>query len=356
MDLSEEELKKLESIFGGWGLETEIKSNEDLKKVVLSTQVKREQEEAKHTADVRPRSELVIPKLPSFSGKTEVNSTPFDVWRYDVECIMRDHRHSPEIVNESIRRSLKGEAAKVLVRLGPQASPHEVLSKLDGLYSTVATESTLLTQFFAAQQRDDEDVTSWCCRLEELIDGVERKGLISRRTKEEMLRSKMWTGLRDEKLKSATRFQYDTSKDYEDLVLSVRRVEQEMIPERVKAKTQAVQKMKRDHAYTKTSESTKTEEVLMGLDDRLKKIEQNIEDLKQNQGSHSQTRGNRGRHRGKIQGTTERKDGTTRHMHRTTDDQVETKAQGTDIVCYRCGQSGHIALGCRVRLDHLKDQ
>lgn len=363
MDLSEEELGKLQSVFGAWGLETEIKSVEDLKKMVLPTKVKTEQEEAKHTEDARrwKRSEIVIPKLPSFSGKTEVNSTPFEVWRYDVECIMREQVHSPEVINESIRRSLKGEAAKVLVRLGPNASPQEVLNKLDGLYSKVATESTLLTQFYAAQQKDNEDVTSWCCRLEELIDGVERKGLISRGTKEEMLRSKFWTGLRDEKLKSATRFKYDTLKDYEELVISIRRVEQELMPERVKAKTQAVQRTKEDSSGMKTPENTKTQEVLMGFDKRLQKIEESIKEMKQNASNHSQSRDNRwklrgrGRGQGREQRTSRDKDGARGREHTTTENRGGADAKGSDIVCYRCGQSGHIALGCRVRLDHLKD-
>lgn len=29
------------------------------------------------------------------------------------------------------------------------------------------------------------------------------------------------------------------------------------------------------------------------------------------------------------------------------------KQQSDPVICYKCGQEGHIALGCRVRLDHL---
>ena len=37
-----------------------------------------------------------------------------------------------------------------------------------------------------------------------------------------------------------------------------------------------------------------------------------------------------------------------------TDQQKEYVAQGNTIYCRRCGQEGHIQVGCRVRLDHTR--
>ena len=37
-----------------------------------------------------------------------------------------------------------------------------------------------------------------------------------------------------------------------------------------------------------------------------------------------------------------------------TDQQKEDVAQGNTIYCRRCGQEGHIQIGCRVRLDHTR--
>jgi hypothetical protein len=36
------------------------------------------------------------------------------------------------------------------------------------------------------------------------------------------------------------------------------------------------------------------------------------------------------------------------------DEKTRRNEDEDDVVCYRCGQLGHISLGCRVRLDHLK--
>ena len=122
------------------------------------------------------KSDRNRPRLANFSGASEKDSTPYDVWRYEVRCLQQDSLYSEEMITKAMRRSLKGDAAKVLVRLGSHAAVTEVLQKLDGLY---ATEGALLTQFYAAQQKDNEDVTAWSCRLEDIIQGVYDQKLIS---------------------------------------------------------------------------------------------------------------------------------------------------------------------------------
>ena len=169
------------------------------------------------------------------------------------------------------------------MRLGLKASIQEILHKMDGLYGKVATEGTLLTQFYAAQQHDKEDVTSWSCRLEEIIQGVHAQGLISRGTMFEMLRSKLWTGLRDEKLKNATRYKYDMIKDYDELVIAIRRVEQESFTDKVKAASKAIQKPK-EVGNGKQQEiipgEDSLEHTLKQLSSRLQKIETSMEQVK----------------------------------------------------------------------------
>ena len=363
--LSQDDLNKLKDVFGEWGLQAKIESPEDLKNLMLQSQsIKKEPTETSRVRD-EPRRRLEVPKLPYFSGKVEPNGTPYDVWRYDVECLQSNREYSEDMIAEAIRRSLKGDAAMVMVRLGSKASRMELLMKLDGLYGNVATESSLLTQFYAANQREGEDIAAWSLRLENLIQKVQDQGLISAGTRKEMLRTKIWTGLTNEELKHATRHRYDTIRDVDELIIVLRSMEQETLsmkkPDREdkkKVKVQAIQK----------TETDLTQKTLQDLGDRLEKIEKDIKEIKQKQehdfsqndqrhtehyGS-SFTRG-RGQGRGRGRGRYGRWSET-----RSTRDEDSSELQlgkedtQTEVTCYRCGQKGHIALGCRVRTDHLR--
>ena len=56
---------------------------------------------------------FVKPRIPIFSGedKSEVS---FDVWKYEVKCIIREGNYSDTILLQSIRGSLKGKARSLL--------------------------------------------------------------------------------------------------------------------------------------------------------------------------------------------------------------------------------------------------
>ena len=43
-----------------------------------------------------------------------------------------------------------------------------------------------------------------------------------------MLRNKLWSGLRDERMRNATRYKYETVRDFDQLLAELRSVEQEM--------------------------------------------------------------------------------------------------------------------------------
>ena len=46
----------------------------------------------------------------------------YDFWKYEVECLQEDRSLAEEDIRLVIRRSLKGEAAHVLKRLGHKVS------------------------------------------------------------------------------------------------------------------------------------------------------------------------------------------------------------------------------------------
>ena len=59
-----------------------------------------------------------LTKLPNFTGDKEAE-TSYDLWFYEVECLMRDNVKYSTIL-QNIRRSLLGNAARVLMRLGTE--------------------------------------------------------------------------------------------------------------------------------------------------------------------------------------------------------------------------------------------
>ena len=158
------DLEKLGAYFTDLGIQPNLTSKEDFKKWMDTqggtSQVKKEEKDSVEKGhDHHGASTTNRPRLPNFSGAQEKDSTPYEVWRYELNCIMDGKLYSQEMISETIRRSLKGEAAKVLVRMGPKASNQDMVSKMDGLYGLVATEGSLLSQFYAATQKEDVNVS-----------------------------------------------------------------------------------------------------------------------------------------------------------------------------------------------------
>ena len=354
--IGDEELRKLEELFGTWGLETKLRNVEDLQKLMeTKKEVKKERKDSHRDT---------IPKLPIFTGKDDSNATPFELWEYDVTCLMNEY--SEEVVMESMRRSLRGEAAMVMVREGPGLKPRAMLEKLEGLYGTVAPDSTLLSRFYRAEQETGEEVSTWVCRLEGYIKRVQQQGLISAGTKEEMLRTKIWTGLTNQELKQATRHSFDTIKNVHELVVKLRSVELEMgngsikgkkedKGEKTKVKSQAIHKTESGSVYDLVKE----------LGNKMERMEKEIADIKSQQQQFSQGsqqysssgynrsgRG-RGRSRGKGRGQYYKPQLQAPAPNSVSSEPKKEKKISEDVVCYRCGEVGHIALGCRVRTDHL---
>lgn len=362
-EIGTEELKKLEEIFGEWGISTKMTSLEDLKTLLtvkpeVKQEVKPEVKQEEQTVHSRSKGRDMVPKLPIFTGGKESQATPFELWKHDVDWLRK--QYAEEIVLESVRRSLKGEAALVMVRLGTDLNIRLLLHKFEVLYGTVDSESALLTTFYAAEQEPEEDVKTWCCRLEGLLQRVEEQGLISSTAKNEMLRTKLWTGLANTELKQSTRHSFDNLKDVHQLVIKLRTVEMELGHGDKKEKTE--KKKIKNQAIQNTENTTQT--MLKQLSDRLGRMEEDIKHVKtkqeqqqeQQQDSSSKEESHRwnkqrndrgrGRSRGRGRGRGQE--------YRPTEGKEDEDKPREEIVCYKCGQIGHIALGCRVRTDHMR--
>ena len=168
-----------------------------------------------------------IPNICSFSGNQYTKNESFDVWRYEVQCLMVDKQYSHEAIAEAARRSLKGEAARVVQRLGVGASVNTMLNKLDSLFGNVHLAEDILAKFYNAQQRPDEDVALWSCRIEDLLEQVSMQKTISTAEKEERLHNKLYSGIKDS-LKKRTHHLFLSISDYDEFRVQLRRIEYDM--------------------------------------------------------------------------------------------------------------------------------
>ncbi|PVD22602.1 hypothetical protein C0Q70_18420 [Pomacea canaliculata] len=135
-------------------------------------------------------------------------------------------RYTDAIVLEAVRRSLRGEAARVAMRLGPQATLNELLQIFDSIFGLVVCDQDLLGSFYTARQQAGENVTQWRCRIEDILTQALSARLIERRAYSETLRCRLWGGLRQH-LKDRTAYKFEMKTDVDALFRSLRQTEQE---------------------------------------------------------------------------------------------------------------------------------
>ena len=112
------------------------------------------------------------------------------------------------------------------MRLGAEATIEVLLSKLDSVYGEVDPVEMRLAKFYSAQQRPDEEVSQWGCRLEDMLAKANERGTWASSEIENMLLNMFWNGLKDD-LKESCSHLYDRIKDFHQLRVAVRRVEED---------------------------------------------------------------------------------------------------------------------------------
>ena len=220
-----------------------------------------------------------IPKLPIFSGDDSVkNEVSYEVWRYEVRCLKVDGLLSEANVLQAIRKSLRGAARETLIPLGEEATSDSMIAKLDTLFGHVRSNESVMQNFYSATQREGETVTAFGCRLESMLQVAIQNGHISISARDDMLRSKFWTGLRSEKLKSQTRHKYDNILSYELLLREIRAVDMEINPEGQKVTKAQHKPMQTDtvQAMNEKSVIDKLSEQMNSMMNKLKELERNM--------------------------------------------------------------------------------
>ena len=313
-----------------------------------STEVKTEHHDVDTKTESRSVSNISFPKIPFFSGSSQTDTT-YDVWRYEVECLLSESYKS-EVIHHAIRRSLRGEASRVIMHLGPGASIKAIIEKLDSIYGSVDEREDILAEFYSAHQKEDEECARWSCRLEDIISKAQQKGLVGHGESEEMLRTMFFKGLRPT-LKDICGHFYDKCRTFDDLRSAVRKVELEHQPPS-KEKKLATAK-----SATPTDSSVKRFD---SLEAQIQQLTSEVKDMKYQYSYNPQIPQQyrsrrktfqRGRRQGGYRGFSQ-----AVRMPQSDIEPGASRYQRPDEepACYKCGQKGHIAIGCRVRTDHRK--
>ncbi len=151
----------------------------------------------------------------------------YEEWVYDVTCSRKD-KYPEHVMSHAIRKSLRGQAKRVLLPMGVNVTVDEMLCKLKAVFGNVAAGESVLQEFYTTAQKQGESVAAWGLRLEEIVQRAIDKGHVRKEDRNEMLRSKFWRSLRNEKLKMATRIHYENVKPFEELQRAVRAEECDM--------------------------------------------------------------------------------------------------------------------------------
>ncbi|KAK3096074.1 hypothetical protein FSP39_022756 [Pinctada imbricata] len=366
--MTQEEMEIMASAFEEMNVKPSVTSKEDFQKWLLDfSKGARSREPKSDGTSSQPQQPSSVtsthqpPRLPTFSGDKKGDAT-YDLWKYEVECLMRD-KYSDPLITQAIRRSVKGEAARVIMRLGSEASVIEIIDKLESIFGSIDTNASVLSEFFSARQRDDEDVASWGCRLEDLMNKAMHLQQVRSWEANEMLNNMFYEGLKPS-LKDTIGHIFDKTQDFDELRRAVRRKEEEMRKRKVTSK---------EHVKSVTSTSNSDLDELKAM---VQKLTTDMTEMKKDiaeqrtstqyveQINTPQHQYNRNTERGNYRGINRRPynyygRGQQRYQQQFYDRQ-QYGQQGieneNDPICYRCGQEGHLALGCRVRLDHMRRQ
>jgi len=282
------------------------------------------------------------PRISLFSGDPGTKGeASFDIWTYEVERLLQDESYPYDDLVQAIHRSLRGTAARTVMRLGPSASITKIIDKLKSIFKPSQAGEDLLAQFYSARQGPSEDVTAWGCRLEDLLYEVKSQGYLTDPSSDEMLRKVFWMGLRQD-LKDISGYKFDTIKDFDRLRVEIRRLEHAR-DTRMKESTTRTQSQRTTaptpgkQAVTTPVTQTSENSDMTELKGMIFKLSAKVDNLESRL-------------------PTERQSAPRpppRPFERPDVDQPPQR-QREERRCFNCGQPGHLQIGCLIRTDHRR--
>ena len=292
-----------------------------------------------------PQGSIIVPqtpRLPTFSGGK--SDARYDLWRYEVTSLCR---HQPEaVVWEAIRRSMRGDAACVVMRLGPDATLQQLLSKFDSIYGNAAGAEAIMAELYNAKQGNKESVSDWSCRLEDLAVRAQQLGQLTNAQVDNTLRSRFWHGLRQE-FRDRTAHKFDSLETFDELRNAIRQAEALFAAEGRDIKTASI----------KTQQTTNLEKEVQDLKQQLASILAKL-DGPSHQPLSAQAppyRPQRGQQAGRNFQGRPNFNGAPQQgspVRYPSPRGPRPQAQRQPMNCWNCGELGHLRYQCNVRMDH----
>lgn len=232
-ELTEEEGKKLVEAFNKLKLKPKFDTKEDLETWLTSYATSSIKSDPGGTPPKKPEpTEKVIvpnqPRISLFYGDNVKGEVSYPQWVYEIKCLMLEKTHKHEVILQAVRRSVRGEAANLVRRLGLGVTIVQILDKFDSVYGEVDTKEHLLAKFYSATQGETEDVTKWSCRLEDILSNAVDRKIVEPDKVNEMLRNMFWQGLKPS-LKDISGYLFDKIKDFDKLRVEMRKLEQDHV-------------------------------------------------------------------------------------------------------------------------------
>ena len=389
--LSEEEGHQLISMFDSLEVKPKMDDPESLKRWMAAYskgQQRTSEVSGNEDAPVKHRYMQTL-RITPFSGAGDTKDITYESWKYEVKTHIAEKSYTRMEVTSAAKKSLRGEASQTIRRLGVEADLDTILRKLNGIYGIVEDSEELLKQFYAATQGEKEKVASWGCRLEDLVDRAYQHKRVHPGEVNEMLATRFWGGLQHQ-LKEAARVKAEHIKDFDDLRIEVRKIECEMATSSMSSKNDyrkaqvKVQAAAPEEIDSFTAMRVKINSRLDTMEETIKQqschadntprqsnefagYQNNFQQGNGNQhwngpqgfhGRGSQPSNNRSRFRGRGQSQggyrgNQRQSGNSYSRNDYNQGGFQhsnTQQRQQDDACYRCGQSGHYAIGCRADL------
>lgn len=112
------------------------------------------------------------------------------------------------------------------MRLGPGATIDNIIQKMNSIYETIDSCQRKLGQFYSAQQEENETVSDWGCRFEQIINKAVMHCEVRHFQVDNMLRHAFWDGLRSD-LKDVSGCIHDKLLSFDELRSELRAIEQD---------------------------------------------------------------------------------------------------------------------------------
>ena len=94
----------------------------------------------------------------------------FEQWSYELQTLRKSY--SDSALREGIQHSLRGAAADAVCNMRPNVPLDMILKKFTSIYGNVKSFDLLMSDFYRADQGEDETIPSFTTRIEGLLSQI----------------------------------------------------------------------------------------------------------------------------------------------------------------------------------------